>query len=129
MGSQFQNLPFHDAKLNSPGIFLSPYSPSAYGVIEGTLKESHSFEQAESDVKPEKVKSKGPDDEADGDVVASTAKASEKGKERERNVTTPTNFAFDFGKGHQPSSPFDASNGMFCNDSGNSHFYGSFVFS
>jgi hypothetical protein len=80
-------------------------------------------------VKPEKVKSKGPDDDAHGDVVASTAKASEKGKERERNVTTPTNFAFDFGKGHQPSSPFDASNGMFCNDSGNSHFYGSFVFS
>jgi hypothetical protein len=122
VGSQFQNLPFHDAKLNSPGIFLSPYSPSSYGVIEGTLRENHSFEQAESDMKPDKVKSK------DGDVAASAAKASEKGKERERNVTTPTNFAFDFGKGPQPSSPFDASNGRCCNASGSSHFYRSFVF-
>jgi hypothetical protein len=87
--NHFHNLPsLRDAKLSSPcGIFLSPCppSPSAYATIAGPLREEYEEE------KSTKTKS----------------------EERERAVATPTDFAVDFGKGHQSSASFDASNGEY----------------
>ena len=88
---QFHNLPsLRDAKLSSPcGIFLSPCppSPSAYATIAGPLRVEYDEEKS--------TKSKS--------------------EERERAVATPTDFAVDFGKGHQSSASFDASNGeLYC---------------
>ncbi|KAI2504173.1 hypothetical protein MHU86_10287 [Fragilaria crotonensis] len=84
--NHFHNLPsLRDAKLSSPcGIFLSPCptSPSAYATIAGPLRDEYEEE------KSTKTKS----------------------EERERAVATPTDFAVDFGKGHQSSASFDASN-------------------
>lgn len=83
----FHNLPsLRDAKLSSPcGIFLSPCppSPSAYATIAGPPRTG--FEEEKS------------------------SKA--KSEERERALATPTDFAVDFGKGHQSSASFDGSNG------------------
>jgi len=85
-GGHFQTLPsLQDAKLSSPcGIFLSPCppSPSAYATIVGPPK----FQEEKS------------------------TKISTESLERERAVATPTDFAVDFGKGHQHSASFDASN-------------------
>mmetsp|Transcript_2210 Transcript_2210/g.3491 ORF Transcript_2210/g.3491 Transcript_2210/m.3491 type:complete len:871 (+) Transcript_2210:262-2874(+) len=82
----FHNLPsLQDAKLSSPcGIFLSPCppSPSAYA----TIAANPSFDT-----------DKGYEEE-------------KKTQDRERAVATPTDFALDFGKGHQSSASFDASN-------------------
>eukprot|EP00521_Asterionellopsis_glacialis_P017153 CAMPEP_0195296550 /NCGR_PEP_ID=MMETSP0707-20130614/19672_1 /TAXON_ID=33640 /ORGANISM="Asterionellopsis glacialis, Strain CCMP134" /LENGTH=1126 /DNA_ID=CAMNT_0040358085 /DNA_START=428 /DNA_END=3808 /DNA_ORIENTATION=- len=104
---QFQSLPqFHDAKLNSPSLFLSPYSPNPLGLTDGA-----SFDRGGQTPKEEESK----DDQDEGQHPAAKYSEEEKSSKtrdelRERSVATPTDFAVDFGKGHQVSSSFDASN-------------------
>mmetsp|Transcript_58 Transcript_58/g.117 ORF Transcript_58/g.117 Transcript_58/m.117 type:complete len:1144 (-) Transcript_58:199-3630(-) len=102
---QFQSLPsLNDAKLNSPSLFLSPYSPNPLGL---------SFDQGGQTPKADNDKDdedKSDDNHPDKDGVEEEKSSKTRDELRERSVATPTDFAVDFGKGHQSSSSFDASN-------------------
>lgn len=119
----------HDAKLTSPsGIFLSPSppSPSAYAgltsvpTFEEKEKANGSNENEASGSAPKDDTAKAGDGDETKKPAAITAEeksaaaAKARDLERERAVTTPTDFALDFGKGLRPTGSFDASNGEFC---------------
>lgn len=107
---RFQSLPvLDDDTLRSPGsFFLSPHPPTPSSRI---LRVSESFDKVELD----KVKVKEEDRPAARQPMRSpkTPKSprTPKRDDRDRFLTTPTDFALDYGK-HPHSGSFDSSNGM-----------------
>lgn len=105
---EFQNLPtLDDDALRSPGaFFLSPHPPTpsyrdqAGSLVEAdkTSKKSKSGHAAEI---KENIKS--------SPKTPKSPRTPKRDLERERFVTTPTNFATDYGK-HPNSASFDSSN-------------------
>lgn len=106
----FQSLPsLDDATLKSPvGLFLSPHppTPSTYRSEEEAALKPPSTEN----FKPVSKQEKRPDESKS---YAKSPKTRD--QERERFVTTPTDFAMDYGRGHPNSAGFDASNGTCLN--------------
>ena len=99
---QFQTLPsLDDAALKSPvGLFLSPH-PQTPSKEETSLKPPNRDDQKPSS-KPDKRAE-------ESRTLAKSPKTRD--QERERFVTTPTDFATDYGRGRPNSAGFDASNG------------------
>lgn len=116
-GGHFQSLPnLDDAALRSPvGIFLSPHPPTP---LSRTLDESTSFDKHDELKETTRArKSAGSDKElADSKPSVRSPKTPRSPRtpkretDRERFVTTPTDFAMDYGK-HPNSASFDTSNG------------------
>ena len=109
-GGRFHSLPvLDDDTLRSPGsFFLSPHPPTP---SSRTLRSSSSFDKTEVD--REKSKTKDDEKPAARQPMRSPktpTPRTPKRDDRDRFITTPTDFAVDYGK-HPHSGSFDSSNG------------------
>lgn len=101
-GGRFQSLPvLDDDTLKSPGsFFLSPHPPTPSSRI---LRESGSFDKGREDEKPAaRQPMRSP--------KTPRSPRTPRRDDRDRFLTTPTDFALDYGK-HPHSNSFESSNG------------------